>query len=121
MIEDPIAKALDALGDPTRRRVYEAVLLRPRRIGQLARELPTSRPSISRHVAILKAAGLVCEVDGVFSASIEPLPALRTYFDRLWFEASVGEAWLWSRFQVSQRLLDTEAPGEPAEPADAAA
>jgi hypothetical protein len=61
---------------------------------------------------VLKDAGLVREEDGLLVASVDPLPQLRTYFDRLWFEASVGEGWLRERFAVSRRLhaLGAERP-----------
>lgn len=96
--------ALDALGDPTRRDLYERILARPSRIASLAAAVPVTRPAVSHHVRILKDAGLVREEDGLLVAAVDPLPRLRTYFDRLWFEASVGEAWLRERFAVSHRL-----------------
>ena len=63
-----------------------------------------SRPAISHHVRILKAAGLVRAERGVLVATTDVLPMLRVYFDRLWFEASVGEGWMRDRFTVSRRL-----------------
>ena len=67
-------------------------------------DVPVTRPAVSHHVRVLKDAGLVREEDGLLVAVVDPLPALRTYFDRLWFEASVGEGWLRERFAVSRRL-----------------
>lgn len=96
--------ALDALGDPTRRELYERILARPSRIAGLAAAVPVTRPAVSHHVRVLKEAGLVREEDGLLVAAVDPLPRLRIYFDRLWFEASVGEAWLRERFAVSHRL-----------------
>lgn len=111
-MSDPIGAALDALGDPTRRDLYERILARPSRIGSLAAAVPVTRPAVSHHVRVLKDAGLVREEDGLLVAAIEPLPQLRIYFDRLWFEASVGEGWLRERFAVSRRLhaLGSEDP-----------
>lgn len=103
-MSDPVAAALDALGDPTRRELYERILARPSRIAALAAAVPVSRPAVSHHVRVLKAAGLVRDEDGLLVAALDPLPHLRTYFDRLWFEASVGEGWLRERFAVSRRL-----------------
>ena len=79
--------------------------------------MPVTRPAVSHHVRVLKEAGLVREEDGLLVASIDPLPSLRTYFDRLWFEASVGEGWLRESFAVSRRLhaLDAAA-AQPAPP-----
>ena len=107
-----VGAALDALGDPTRRDLYERILARPSRIAALAAAVPVTRPAVSHHVRVLKDAGLVREEDGLLVAVVDPLPQLRTYFDRLWFEASVGEGWLRERFAVSRRLyaLGVEAP-----------
>ncbi|MEV0288702.1 MULTISPECIES: metalloregulator ArsR/SmtB family transcription factor [unclassified Kribbella] len=55
---DPFA----ALGDPTRRRILELLADEPRSVGELAGELPVSRPAVSRHLRLLKEAGLVEEV-----------------------------------------------------------
>ena len=102
MSMDPAA-ALDALGDRTRREIFERLVARPSRIGFLAEHVAVSRPAVSHHVKVLKAAGLVRDDRGLL-ASPDILPALRTYFDRLWFEASVGETWLRDRFAVSRRV-----------------
>jgi len=101
---DPVGAALDALGDPTRRELYERILAQPSRISGLAAAVPVTRPAVSHHVRVLKDAGLVREEDGLLVAIVDPLPQLRIYFDRLWFEASVGEGWLRERFAVSRRL-----------------
>ena len=50
---------LDALGDPTRRRIFELLRGGPRSVGDLASGLPVSRPAVSQHLATLKDAGLV--------------------------------------------------------------
>lgn len=103
-MSDPVGAALEALGDATRRNLYERILARPCRIGSLAAAVAVTRPAVSHHVRVLKEAGLVREEDGLLVAAVEPLPQLRIYFDRLWFEASVGEGWLRERFAVSRRL-----------------
>lgn len=111
---DAVGVALDALGDATRRDLYERILARPSRVGGLAAAVPVTRPAVSHHVRVLKDAGLVREEDGLLVAVVDPLPQLRIYFDRLWFEASVGEGWLRERFAVSRRLqavdLEPSAP-----------
>ena len=101
---DPVSAVLEALGDPTRREIYERILTRPSRILFLAETAAVSRPAISHHVRILKAAGLVRAERGVLVATTGVLPMLRVYFDRLWFEASIGEGWMRDRFTVSRRL-----------------
>ena len=50
---------LDALGDPTRRAVFERVARGPVAVGQIADALPVSRPAVSRHLRVLTEAGLV--------------------------------------------------------------
>ena len=50
-----------ALGDPTRRAIFERLAERPRAVGELAGELPISRPAVSRHLKVLLEAGLVAE------------------------------------------------------------
>jgi DNA-binding transcriptional ArsR family regulator len=48
-----------ALGDPTRRAIFERLADSPQAVGELARELPVSRPAVSQHLRVLKDAGLV--------------------------------------------------------------
>jgi DNA-binding transcriptional ArsR family regulator len=58
-------QCLDALGDPTRRAIFDRLRRGPRAVGELARELPISRPAVSQHLRVLKEAGLVYdEADG---------------------------------------------------------
>ncbi len=65
MIESEIFRAL---GDPTRRAVYERLSLREMSVSELRRGLPVSQPAISQHLAVLRAAGLVTERrDGRFA------------------------------------------------------
>jgi DNA-binding transcriptional ArsR family regulator len=77
-----------ALGDPTRRAVFELVALRARAVGELAAELPVSRPAVSQHLRVLKAAGLVVDrADGtrrIYAIDRDGVGALRAYLDRFW-------------------------------------
>jgi len=97
----PVATRLDrrleALAEPMRREIFERVVIRPRRLGELADGLPVTRPAVSHHVRILREAGLVRVVDGRLEVVLDALPALRTYFDRLWLEASLGDTWITNR------------------------
>ncbi len=52
-------EALDALGDPTRRRIVEVLRDGPRAVGALAEALPVGRPAVSKHLKVLEGAGLV--------------------------------------------------------------
>lgn len=53
------ARALDALGDPTRRRIVEHLRDGPVAVGELAAQLPVGRPAVSKHLRVLEGAGLV--------------------------------------------------------------
>ena len=81
-------RAWEALGDPTRRRVFELLREGPRPVGELAAELPVSRPAVSQHLAVLRDAGLVVDQrDGRRNLyRIEPngLAALRSYLESMW-------------------------------------
>lgn len=55
------ATALDALGDTTRRTIFERLARGPSAVGDLAATLPVTRPAVSQHLRVLKEAGLVTE------------------------------------------------------------
>ena len=59
----------DALGDPTRRAIVACLAERPRAVGELADELPVSRPAVSQHLKVLKDAGLVTDARPAPAAS----------------------------------------------------
>jgi DNA-binding transcriptional ArsR family regulator len=80
---------LDALGDPTRRRVLE--VLRDdgeQAVGAIAAQLPVSRPAVSQHLRVLEGAGLVRERrDGtrhLYVVADDGLGALRAYLETFW-------------------------------------
>ncbi len=80
-----------ALGDPTRRAVFEAVAGGPRSVGEIAGALPVSRPAVSQHLRVLKDAGLVVD-DKVGNRRLYRLDPdgvgrLRAYVDRFWDHA----------------------------------
>ena len=81
-------QAWEALGDPTRRRVFELLREGPRPVGELAAELPVSRPAVSQHLAILRDAGLVLDQrDGrrnLYRIDPNGLAALRTDLESMW-------------------------------------
>ncbi len=84
---------LDALGDPTRRQVFELLRDGPRSVGELASRVPVSRPAVSQHLRVLEDAGLVShrregtrhlyELDG---SGVEEL---RAWVDDFWSDALV--------------------------------
>ena len=83
--------AMDALGDPTRRAIFEQLRRGPRAVGEIAGELPVSRPAVSQHLRVLKKAGLVSERrDGtrrLYRLDPDGLAEVRRYFDDFWSEA----------------------------------
>ena len=80
-----------ALGDPTRRAIFERVAEQPRAVVELASELPVSRPAVSQHLKVLKEAGLVVDrpVGNRRIYQLDPagLEALRSQLDRFWTQA----------------------------------
>lgn len=85
---DSIGQTLIALGDPTRREVFELVAARPRAVGELAAELPVSRPAVSQHLRVLKEAGLVRDeaigARRIYQLHPEGVAELRDYLDGFW-------------------------------------
>ena len=82
------ANALAALGDPTRRAVFERLREGPRPVGEIAAGLPVSRPAVSQHLRVLAGAGLVrSERAGtrrLYRIDPDGLAALRVYVDSFW-------------------------------------
>ena len=85
------ASVLDALGDPTRRSIFESLKGGPRSVGELADGLPVSRPAVSQHLRVLEQAGLVSHrpkgTRNVYRVEPKGLAELRDYFDGFWAEA----------------------------------
>lgn len=85
------ALALAALSDPTRREVFEHLRKGPRSVGDLAGEMPVSRPAVSQHLKVLKDAGLVLDqADGtkrVYWIDPQGLGPLRQWLDQFWDDA----------------------------------
>lgn len=82
---------LDALGDPTRRRIFDLLRERPRSVGDLADRLPVTRPAVSQHLRVLSDAGLVAfRREGTRHVyRLEPggLQPLRAWVEGLWDDA----------------------------------
>ena len=80
--------SLAALGDPTRRAIFERLAVRPAAVGELARGLPVSRPAVSQHLKVLKDAGLVtARPEGnrrIYAVEAEGLADLRAYLEQFW-------------------------------------
>jgi DNA-binding transcriptional ArsR family regulator len=82
---------LTALGDPTRRAVFELLADGPRAVGEIASQLPVTRPAVSQHLKVLKEAGLVTDrPDGtrrLYELNPDGIGAVRAYFERFWTQA----------------------------------
>ena len=80
-----------ALGDPTRRAIVECLAERPRAVGELAAELPVSRPAVSQALKVLKDAGLVTEraagTRRIYRLNPTAVAALRDQLDTFWNRA----------------------------------
>ena len=83
--------AIQALGDPTRRAVFEQLRRGPRAVGEIARELPVSRPAVSQHLRVLKQARLVTDrqegTRRLYRVDQNGLAELRSYLDSFWDDA----------------------------------
>jgi DNA-binding transcriptional ArsR family regulator len=81
-------REFDALGDPTRREIFERLADRPQAVGELAGELPVSRPAVSQHLRVLKEAGLVTDRPAgsrrIYQVDPTGVAALRAYLDGFW-------------------------------------
>lgn len=84
-------RMLDALGDPTRRAVFELLAGGPRSVAEIAADLPVSRPAVSQHLKVLKDAALVSSTAvgtrRVYALDPQGLAAVRGYFDQFWQQA----------------------------------
>ena len=82
---------LDALGDATRRQVFELLRSGPRSVGQLAEGLPVSRPAVSQHLRVLEDAGLVTHrqqgTRHLYELDTSGVGVLREWVDGFWNEA----------------------------------
>jgi DNA-binding transcriptional ArsR family regulator len=80
-----------ALGDPTRREIFERLAERPQAVGELANGLPVSRPAVSQHLKVLKEAGLVVDRPvgnrRIYQLNPDGVDALRAQLDRFWTKA----------------------------------
>ena len=83
--------ALAALGDPTRRAIFERLSAKPSAVGELARGLPVSRPAVSQHLRVLKQAGLVRELPvgtrRIYRLDPRGIAAMRDWLDAHWAAA----------------------------------
>ncbi len=96
-----------ALGDPTRRAIFDSLAERPRAVGELADALPVSRPAVSQHLKVLKDAGLVTDnANGtrrIYRLNPEGVAAMRDQLDTYWTRALEGYGQAVDRTRQEQR------------------
>ena len=89
---------LSALADPTRRAIFERLARSPAAVGELAAQLPVTRPAVSQHLKVLKDAGLVTDhpagTKRIYTVNPAGLAAARAYFEQFWSQslAAFGDA-----------------------------
>lgn len=87
-MSESAAAVLDALGDKTRRSIFEKLADGPVAVGVLADQLPISRPAVSQHLRVLKDAGLVVETAAgtrrLYRVNPAGLASVRAYLDTFW-------------------------------------
>ena len=85
---------MTALGDPTRRAIFELLADGPRPVGEIAREVPVTRPAVSQHLRVLKEAGLVTDRQNgtrrIYQLNPDGIAELRAYLDGFWSRALVA-------------------------------
>jgi DNA-binding transcriptional ArsR family regulator len=101
----------EALGDPNRRAIVELLRAGHRSVSELAQELPISRPAVSRHLRLLKRAGLVADrAEGtrrLYRLDDEGIGAVREYLEHVWGEAA-------ARFRLAaENTSERTGPGAP--------
>ena len=84
-------QAMNVLAEPNRLAIFELLSGGPKAVGELAHELPISRPAVSQHLKALKEAGLVVDrqegTRRIYRIDPQGVLALRNYLDRLWGNA----------------------------------
>jgi DNA-binding transcriptional ArsR family regulator len=87
-----IADPFEALGDPQRRTILRLLGERERSVGELAAAMPISRPAVSRHLRVLREAGLVGEeprgTQRIYALRATGIDAVRAYLEQVWGDAA---------------------------------
>jgi DNA-binding transcriptional ArsR family regulator len=89
-------RALDVLGDPTRRAIVDRLRSGPSPVGRLAEGMPVSRPAVSQHLTVLKTAGIVSEhregTRRIYRLEPAGIEELRRWVEALGVDARAGRA-----------------------------
>lgn len=104
---DRVGDPFEALGDPNRRAIVELLRGGDRSVRELADELPISRPAVSKHLRLLKDAGLVVDeprgTRRLYRLHDEGVEAVRAYLEQVWGESA-------ARFRLVAENTDRSAP-----------
>lgn len=81
-------RAFNALGDPTRRAIFERLSFGPLAVVDIAKKLPVTRPAVSQHLKVLKSAGLISVshqgTKNLYQIDSKGVLAMREYLDSFW-------------------------------------
>jgi DNA-binding transcriptional ArsR family regulator len=104
--------ALEALGDPTRRAIFERLAIHPQSVRELADVLPVSRPAVSQHLKVLKQSGLVVDrpegTRRIYRVDPAGVAAMRDYLDQMWDAALAAFAMAVEQEQSDEARKDDE-------------
>jgi DNA-binding transcriptional ArsR family regulator len=104
---------LGLLGDPMRRAIFERLARRPRSVGELAEQLPISRPAVSQHLKAMKDGGLVVShAEGtrrIYRLDPQGVAALRTWLDGVW-EHALADFHKFAEQTVADETAGTDHP-----------
>jgi DNA-binding transcriptional ArsR family regulator len=109
--------ALDALGDPMRRRMLELLRTGPRPVGELAADLPIGRPAVSKHLRVLEGAGLVQHrsegTRNLYALAPEGLTGVQQWLVGVWDTALAAFAQYVDAQYVDAQQRSTQQPSHP--------
>jgi DNA-binding transcriptional ArsR family regulator len=110
LVDAYLQAGLDALADATRMAIFQKLANGPLAVNELASRMPVTRPAVSQHLRVLKAAGLVFDSKAgtrrLYQLNPEGVARLRAHFDQMWTRAL-------SNFQAAAEKSPGEKHGKP--------
>jgi DNA-binding transcriptional ArsR family regulator len=107
MSNQSAAATLDALGDPSRRRIVELLAERPRPVGEIAAAMPIGRPAVSKHLKVLEGAGVVRHESrgtrNLYALAPEALVDVQQWMVAMWDQALASFADYAAQHQREER------------------
>lgn len=93
MVSEPAGDPFEALGHPNRREILRLLSSGNKPVQAIASAMPISRPAVSRHLRLLKDAGLVAEqaqgTQRIYSLQEQGVLAIQAYLEGIWGEAAL--------------------------------